>query len=47
MCCNEKQEGCQKPENLIGKPKNCAPKQIRKCHGADKTHPCAQGKKTK
>ena len=43
MCCNEK-KGCQKPENLKGKPEDCSPEQIRKCHG-DKGHPCT-GKKS-
>ena len=38
-CCNEKQ-GCQKPENLKDKPEKCSEKQIRKCHGDEKSHPC-------
>jgi len=33
---------CQKPENLKGKPKECSPEQIKKCHGDDKGHPCHQ-----
>ena len=40
MCCNEKQEGCQKPENLKGKPADCSPEQVRRCHGDTKQHPC-------
>jgi len=40
MSCNEKQEGCQKPESLTGKPQNCTPDQVRKCHGDVKEHPC-------
>jgi hypothetical protein len=40
MCCNEKQEGCQKPENLRGKPQDCSPEQVRQCHGDVKKHPC-------
>jgi len=43
MCCNDK-KGCQKPENLKGKPDECSPEQIRKCHGG-KAHPCTKGKK--
>jgi hypothetical protein len=37
--CAEKQ-GCQKPEELKGKPEECSPEQIRKCHGDTKEHPC-------
>jgi len=33
MCCCNKKKGCQKPENLKGKPKDCPPEQVRKCHG--------------
>ena len=41
-CCHEKkQEGCQKPENLKGKPEECTPEQIRECHGDEREHPCA------
>jgi hypothetical protein len=39
MC--EEQEGCQKPEELRGDPKECSPEQIRKCHGDVGEHPCA------
>ena len=38
---------CEKPTNLKGKPEDCCPAQIRKCHGRAKTHPCATTKKTK
>ena len=38
--CGEKSQ-CQKPENLEGKPKECSPEQVRKCHGDVKDHPCA------
>ena len=44
-CCNDKKEGCQKPENLNGKPEDCTPEQIRKCHGSDKDHPCVDNAK--
>ena len=33
---------CQKPWNLKGKPGDCAPAQIRKCHGTVKKHACAR-----
>lgn len=42
MCCKERQGGCQKPENLTGKPEECSPEQIRKCHGAAAVHPCEE-----
>jgi len=42
-----KKAGCQKPQHLKGKPENCSPDQIRKCHGTDKSHPCVPKKKTK
>jgi len=41
-CCNEKKEGCRKPENLKGKPADCPPEQIRTCHGDAKKHPCTK-----
>ena len=37
--CEEKQ-GCQKPGELKGDPKECSPEQIRKCHGDVEEHPC-------
>jgi hypothetical protein len=40
MCCNEKQQGGQKPENLTGTPGDCWPKQIRQCHGDVPEHRC-------
>ena len=39
-CCNENKKGCQKPENLKGKPEECSAEQVRKCHGDVKKHPC-------
>jgi len=39
--CGEKAK-CQKPENLKGKPEECSPEQIRKCHGDVANHPCVQ-----
>ena len=38
MCGGKK--GCQKPEELKGKPEDCSPEQIRKCHGEVSEHPC-------
>ena len=43
MCSkNEKKEGCQKPEDLKGRPEDCSPEQIRKCHGDVEEHPCVK-----
>jgi len=42
MC--PKSDGCQKPEQLKGKPTDCSPEQIKKCHGELKAHPCVPGK---
>ena len=36
-------KGCQKPSELKGKPQQCAPEQIRKCHGDVARHPCTTG----
>jgi len=41
MSSNEKTK-CQKPENLKGKPQDCSPEQVSKCHGADRKHPCVE-----
>ncbi len=38
MC--EKDKCCQKPEQLKGKPQDCSPEQIKKCHADEKKHPC-------
>ncbi len=40
-------EKCQKPENLKGKPGECSPEQIKKCHGEVKNHPCVSKKDEK
>ncbi|MBC8876318.1 MAG: hypothetical protein H8E44_43375 [Planctomycetes bacterium] len=42
MCCNEKEDGCQRPENLTGNPEDCASEQIRECHGNADVHPCVE-----
>jgi alkylhydroperoxidase/carboxymuconolactone decarboxylase family protein YurZ len=31
---------CQGPEQLEGKPMDCSPEQIRKCHGDERAHAC-------
>jgi len=42
MCADK----CQHPEKLKGNPKGCTPRQIEKCHGSRKNHPCVgKGKK--
>ena len=38
--------GCQKPEELKGRPEECSEEQIRKCHGEDKSHPCVGQKQS-
>jgi len=43
-CCHDKKQGCQKPENLKGKPEECSQEQIRVCHGEVKEHPCLPDK---
>jgi hypothetical protein len=38
MC--DAKKGCQKPQNLAGKPEDCSPEQIAKCHGDAAQHSC-------
>ena len=45
MC--EKSNCCQKPEQLKGKPEECSPEQIKKCHGDVKKHACVPEKPEK
>jgi len=33
-------KGCQKPENLEGRPEDSSPEQVRECHGDVEAHPC-------
>jgi hypothetical protein len=40
MHYNGQKSGCQSPEKLKGKPKDCTPKQIKECHGSIRKHPC-------
>ena len=37
-----KKEKCPCPKELKGKPEDCTPEQIRKCHGTKKSHPCVK-----
>ena len=43
MCGDAEKQGCQKPENLTGKPEECSPEQIRRCHCDADGHPCVTG----
>jgi len=45
MCCTENKAGCQCPEELKGKPEDCTPEQIEKCHGTSGDHPCVPKEK--
>ena len=45
MC--ESNEKCQKPEELTGRPGDCSPEQIKKCHGDSSEHPCVKPSKDK
>lgn len=38
---------CKHPERLKGKPFNCSPEQIEKCHGKKKEHSCESENKNK
>lgn len=39
--CNEETK-CEKPNELKGKPDECSPEQVKKCHGGVKEHPCVK-----
>jgi ArsR family transcriptional regulator len=39
MCNSGKR--CVKPDELKGKPEDCSPRQIQKCHGKLRAHPCS------
>ena len=45
MC--EGKKGCQRPDQCKGKPEECSPEQIKKCHGDVKEHPCVKPAKDK
>ena len=38
---------CQHPEKIKKKTEECSPKQIEKCHGTQKNHPCVSKPKKK
>ena len=38
---------CQQPDRLKGRPEECAPEQVRECHGDEKAHPCIPKKEEK
>ncbi|HPU29732.1 MAG TPA: metalloregulator ArsR/SmtB family transcription factor [Syntrophorhabdaceae bacterium] len=41
--CNDMCEACcMHPVELKGKPEDCSPEQIKKCHGDVVTHPCEE-----
>lgn len=48
MDCSTKRGKCECPEELEGKPEECTPEQIEKCHGPNREHPCtpSKGKKS-
>lgn len=40
--CQDKDCGCEHPEELKSTPAECTAEQIRKCHGDTDGHPCVQ-----
>ena len=40
--CAKPDRGCRRPDDLKGKPTECTPEQVRKCHGDIEKHPCVQ-----
>jgi hypothetical protein len=38
---------CERPKALRGKPQDCSPEQVRKCHGDVTRHPCVRPAKAK
>jgi len=43
----KKKSVCQKPDQLKGRPEECSPRQIAKCHGDAKRHSCVTARKAK
>lgn len=43
MC--DKNKHCQNPKELKGRPEDCSPEQVKKCHGDAEGHPCIPQKK--
>ena len=37
-----KEKKCENPEKLKGKPDECTPEQIKKCHGEQTEHSCSE-----
>ena len=42
MIVCDREKGCEKPKDLVSKPEECSPEQIKKCHGDVKGHPCVK-----
>ena len=42
MCDKAKAEGCEKPKECKETPKECTPRQIKKCHCDAAEHPCVK-----
>ena len=40
MCQPQKNNACEHPEKLEGKPGECSPEQIKECHGETEQHHC-------
>jgi hypothetical protein len=38
--CDRRQCCCRNEDELKGRPEDCTPEQIRKCHGDEQEHPC-------
>lgn len=45
MCCASQKSGCERPEELKGRPEECTSEQIKKCHGTAGEHPCVPQEK--
>jgi len=42
MSQEQTSEICKHPDKLQGKPGECSPEQIKKCHGEDSEHLCVK-----
>ncbi len=40
--CKDRKMGCEKPDQLKGKPEECSAEQIEKCHGDAAGHSCVE-----
>jgi len=47
VCEKINKKKCEQPERLKGKPEECTPEQIKRCHGnvSMQKHPCFSKKK--